>query len=138
MHAMTISRKVLALTAVLGVLLGMWLSPGRAYAADPLGVAECWVKSDMGCVWDAQHRAGVKRSHIVVGMYDNRRTIRIGHKFAHRIASGNGAARSEDAPGVWDAKHRGNGVGRSFIATPDGRVFYIRHPYAHRLSGYTH
>lgn len=34
---------------------------------------------------------------------------------------------------VWDAKHMGNGGGKSFIATRDGKVIYISHRLAHRL-----
>lgn len=43
----------------------------------------------------------------------------------------------EDGPGpcVWDAKHRGNGLGHSFIIRRDGRVDYIKHRRAHRISG---
>ena len=34
---------------------------------------------------------------------------------------------------VWDARHLGNGHGRSFIATKRGKVIYIPHRAAHRL-----
>ena len=42
----------------------------------------------------------------------------------------------EDGPGpcVWDARHRGNGVGKSFVVRRDGRVVYVTHRRAHRLS----
>lgn len=42
----------------------------------------------------------------------------------------------EDGPGpcVWDAQHRGNGIGRSFIMRRDGRVVYVTHRRAHRVS----
>lgn len=42
---------------------------------------------------------------------------------------------SEDAPGpcVWDARHRGNGVGQSFLVTRTGEVRYVSHTRAHRL-----
>lgn len=42
----------------------------------------------------------------------------------------------EDGPGpcVWDAKHRGNGLGHSFILRRDGRIHYINHRRAHRIS----
>jgi hypothetical protein len=34
---------------------------------------------------------------------------------------------------VWDARHMGNGGGRSFINSGDETVKYIRHARAHRL-----
>lgn len=34
---------------------------------------------------------------------------------------------------VWDARHMGNGVGRSYVAKPDGRVIYVSHARAHFL-----
>ena len=41
---------------------------------------------------------------------------------------------SEDSRGcVWDGRHAGNGVGRSFLATRDGRVIYLPHRAAHAL-----
>ena len=37
---------------------------------------------------------------------------------------------------VWDARHMGNGLGRSFIATHRGRVItYVPHRFAHELAG---
>lgn len=47
----------------------------------------------------------------------------------------------EDSPGpcVWDARHMGNGIGKSFLALPPskghngGRVIYLSHTEAHRL-----
>lgn len=35
---------------------------------------------------------------------------------------------------VWDAVHRGNGVGHSFLITPAGRVVRISHARAHALT----
>ena len=32
----------------------------------------------------------------------------------------------------WDAKHMGNGVGKSYRATKKGRVIYISHKRAHQ------
>lgn len=34
---------------------------------------------------------------------------------------------------IWDAKHRGNGKGKSFKATKKGKIKYISHRKAHRL-----
>lgn len=34
---------------------------------------------------------------------------------------------------VWDARHMGNGIGRSFIVHEDGSVTYVSHRRAHRL-----
>lgn len=40
----------------------------------------------------------------------------------------------EDSRGcVWDARHMGNGYGRSFIARNSGTIVYIGHKRAHRL-----
>jgi hypothetical protein len=40
----------------------------------------------------------------------------------------------EDSNGcVWDARHMGNGAGRSYVAKPDGRVIYVSHARAHYL-----
>ena len=35
---------------------------------------------------------------------------------------------------VWDAKHMGNGEGRSFIATSKGKVIFLPHRAAHALT----
>lgn len=42
---------------------------------------------------------------------------------------------SEDAAGpcVWDARHMGNGEGRSFVVRASGRVVYVSHARAHAL-----
>lgn len=44
--------------------------------------------------------------------------------------------RYEDGPGpcVWDARHRGNGEGRSLIVRRDGRIDHVTHRRAHRVS----
>lgn len=34
---------------------------------------------------------------------------------------------------IWDARHRGNGEGRSFIADRDGDVRFLPHRVAHHL-----
>ena len=34
---------------------------------------------------------------------------------------------------VWDARHQGNGEGRSLLARKDGRITYIPHSAAHQL-----
>lgn len=34
---------------------------------------------------------------------------------------------------VWDARHMGDGLGRSFKVRADGNVYYITHKRAHRL-----
>jgi hypothetical protein len=34
---------------------------------------------------------------------------------------------------VWDARHMGNGVGRSFVVRPSGRLVYVTHERAHYL-----
>lgn len=40
----------------------------------------------------------------------------------------------EDSTGcVWDARHMGNGAGKSFIARRDGTITYVTHRRAHRL-----
>jgi hypothetical protein len=40
----------------------------------------------------------------------------------------------EDSNGcVWDAKHAGNGDGRSFIVTPAGKLIPVPHYVAHAL-----
>lgn len=36
-------------------------------------------------------------------------------------------------PCVWDARHMGNGLGRSFIVRRDGRLQYLGHSRAHAL-----
>lgn len=36
---------------------------------------------------------------------------------------------------IWDAKHMGNGEGRSFKSGPNGGIKYISHARAHRLLG---
>lgn len=40
----------------------------------------------------------------------------------------------EDAVGcTWDARHLGNGTGRSYLVSPRGRVTPVSHARAHRL-----
>lgn len=40
----------------------------------------------------------------------------------------------EDSNGcVWDARHMGNGLGRSFLATRTGKTIFIPHRAAHLL-----
>lgn len=34
---------------------------------------------------------------------------------------------------VWDARHMGNGEGKSFMTTKKGKVIFISHRLAHRL-----
>jgi hypothetical protein len=43
---------------------------------------------------------------------------------------------TEDSRGpcVWDARHRGDGVGRSFVVTARQRIIYVSHARAHRLA----
>jgi hypothetical protein len=42
---------------------------------------------------------------------------------------------NEDTPGpcVWDARHMGNGSGKSFIRRKSGKVVYVTHRRAHRM-----
>lgn len=47
---------------------------------------------------------------------------------AHEDSCGPGVSRC-----VWDARHRGNGHGRSFIIRRDGDIRYVTHRRAHRL-----
>lgn len=54
------------------------------------------------------------------------------------IAHGDGGTRvpcpTEDSVGcVWDARHMGNGEGRSFVVRDSGRVVYVSHARAHYL-----
>jgi hypothetical protein len=44
-----------------------------------------------------------------------------------------GADGIEQTGCVWDARHFGNGSGRSFLVTPAGRVVYLPHYAAHAL-----
>ena len=52
----------------------------------------------------------------------------------HRMA----ACAAEDGgpvlPCVWDARHRGNGAGRSFVVRRDESVRYVTHRRAHKLT----
>lgn len=46
------------------------------------------------------------------------------------------ACKYEDAPKgncVWDARHRGNGIGRSFYVDKRGKQTFITHRKAHRM-----
>lgn len=36
---------------------------------------------------------------------------------------------------VWDARHMGNGHGRSLVAYKSGKIVYISHARAHRMLG---
>ena len=55
---------------------------------------------------------------------------------ATEVAPNMSACQYEDSAGpcVWDARHMGNGSGKSFIRKASGRVEYVGHRRAHRLS----
>jgi hypothetical protein len=74
--------------------------------------------------------------------------LAIAASFMFGIANAAEADASKDHPGlpsrdgckyedsvdcVWDARHMGNGEGRSFRVGPKGHVTYIPHGRAHRL-----
>lgn len=58
-------------------------------------------------------------------------------ELAHGAPPAMAACQYEDSPGpcVWDARHMGNGSGKSFIRKASGRVEYVGHRRAHRLAG---
>lgn len=87
--------------ALVGALLGAWISPGRAYAGPdttaPAAVVKAWkpCKYEDGsgqrrCVWDARHM-GNGEGHsvkIIHGGTDSAKYVRISHKRAHQLAYG--------------------------------------------------
>jgi hypothetical protein len=88
-----------------GAFLGLWLSPGRAYSAEPYGGCdEAWqAPHSEGADWCREHGWTV-RSRFVIGPK--------GWLRANRLPD----CRQEDSLNCWwDAKARGNGKGRSFV-----------------------
>jgi hypothetical protein len=74
--------------AIIGGLIGLWLSPGRGYAAEPEKDATPPCKYEDGpgrCVWDAKHM-GNGEGHSVLIRRDGT-VVPITHRRAHRLFS---------------------------------------------------
>ena len=67
-------------------------------------------------------------------------TITTGHLVGQAIVNEAGAHSADlceyedSVQCVWDAKHMGNGYGRSFRVNRQGDIFYISHQKAHHLA----
>ncbi len=99
------------------------------------------------CVWDAKHSGdGASNSYLV---RRNGEIRLISHRKAHRLLYGDGgigtavavaAKCSSDEGGIkgqscfWDARHQGNGQGRSFKRRWDGTIKYVSHARAHCMT----
>lgn len=89
--------------AIIGALIGLWLSPGRAYAADPIpGGARDVVALDAGPAGPAI------TVHLSNGAADVLRPCKF----------------EDGRHCYWLASERGNGIGRSLIVTR-GRVHHV-------------
>lgn len=100
------TRRHLVAVAILGALIGLWISPGRAYAGQ-VEPADRDVKR-----LSVTYAEPVDRRAVFVEMND-------GSAWMLR------PCRSEDARTCyWDARRFGNGVGRSFVVLR-GRVVYV-------------
>jgi hypothetical protein len=53
---------------------------------------------------------------------------------AHRMAHCHSDDGSGPRPCVWDARHMGDGEGRSFVKRIGGRIDYVGHRRAHHLA----
>lgn len=86
--------------ALVGALLGAWISPGRAYAGpDTTTVAAvkvwkpCKYEDGSGqrrCVWDARHMGNGEGHSLIIrkGGTDAVKYVRITHRKAHRLIYG--------------------------------------------------
>lgn len=100
------TRRHLVAVAIIGALIGLWISPGRAYA---------------GQVEPADR--DVKRVHVtyVEPIRGRRLFVELNNGAAYKLRP----CRFEDSRGCyWDAATRGNGRGRSFVVV-SGRVLYV-------------
>lgn len=95
------TRRHLVAVALVGALVGLWISPGRAYAvelehaahtaaATSPGLPACRVEDGSGqraCVWDARHAGnGAGRSVVIRHGGTDRATVRVvTHRRAHRL-----------------------------------------------------
>lgn len=102
------TRRHLVAVAILGALIGLWISPGRAYAVQ-LEPAD-------------RHVETVRVTYVepAIGPQDLYVELNNGATYALK------PCRFEDGRQCyWDADARGNGVGSSFIVV-SGRVIYSR------------
>lgn len=95
-----VSWRVLVAAAVVGALLGLWLSPGRGYAepvpgvspaaVSPAGIRPCVVEDGSGvrrCVWDGRHMGNGHGRSLVIrrGGTDDASYRYVTHRRAHRL-----------------------------------------------------
>lgn len=100
------TRRHLAAVAILGGLVGLWISPGRAYAV-PIEPAD-------------HHVTTLRVTYVepAVGPQDLYVELNNGATYALK------PCRVEDGRQCyWDADARGNGVGRSFVRV-SGQLIY--------------
>lgn len=88
------TRRHLAAVALAGALIGLWISPGRGYAApapdQKVEWSACAYEDGSGqprCVWDARHMGDGKGQSlkIIHGGEDDARYVEISHRKAHRL-----------------------------------------------------
>jgi hypothetical protein len=87
---------------------------------------------------DVIARDGARLRVTYLERYGNGRAwLEVSDGSAYRVRGGVRPCAAEDSAGpcVWDARHRGNGRGRSFMVLPGERVAYLSHRGAHELAG---
>lgn len=110
------TRRHLVAAAILGALIGLWISPGRAYAEQ---------------LEPADRNVSTVRVSYVEPSGARRLYVELNNGAAYRLSP----CRVEDGRHCyWDADDRGNGAGRSFVRV-SGRTVYSRLIGAARESG---
>lgn len=106
----SVTLRQLAGLAILGALIGLWISPGRAFA-DQIEPADHNVKTVRVTYAEPINR---------VALY-----MELNNGATYKLRP----CRMEDGSGqrggcYWDAGNRGNGIGDSFAVLPSGRFVY--------------
>ena len=99
------SRRALVLLLALGFFLGWWLSPGRAYSAEPYG----------GCVEAIQYPASAGAQDCRDAGWRITSTYVIGPRGWLRATTLPACQAEDSTRCYWNAQWRGNGKGDSFL-----------------------
>lgn len=143
--------------AVLGCTLAMLLTMafftivlmGRAHAVEAVkpqvtySYEACRIGPDpRNCTWDGIDNGTVGTLNYWIGPEEG--VWPLPHHIAHFLTGWEYPPRTEYMPCgvedstncVWDARHRGNGMGQSYFTGNGGRVWPLPHHIAHYLLGY--
>ncbi len=102
------SARLVAGAAIAGALLGLWISPGRAYAGE---------------VEPATHEVKRERVTYAEPIGKRRAYVELNNGAAYKLKP----CAFEDSRGCyWDAGEMGNGAGRSFVDIKGTAVYLTR------------